>query len=69
MGNRSNAEKTKITERGENGSLRYVAMGMQGWRMDMEDAHMAHTDLPDGLSLFGVFDGHAGKFAKKFYFL
>ena len=27
----------------------------------MEDAHIAYTNLPNGLSLFGVFDGHGGK--------
>jgi protein phosphatase 1G len=34
---------------------------MQGWRRTMEDAHIAYTNLPNGLSLFGVFDGHGGK--------
>lgn len=39
---------------------------MQGWRISMEDAHLAISDvLPDGvgpepLSLFAVFDGHGG---------
>lgn len=27
----------------------------------MEDSHIANTRLPDGVSLFGVFDGHGGK--------
>lgn len=34
---------------------------MQGWRKSQEDAHITRTDLPDGVSLFGVFDGHGGK--------
>ena len=34
---------------------------MQGWRKSQEDSHIARTDLPDGVSLFGVFDGHGGK--------
>ena len=33
---------------------------MQGWRKTMEDSHLCVT-LKDGLSLFGVFDGHGGK--------
>ncbi|CAE7565153.1 unnamed protein product [Symbiodinium natans] len=36
---------------------------MQGWRTSMEDAHIAVSGLGeelDGLSLFGVFDGHGG---------
>jgi serine/threonine protein phosphatase PrpC len=32
----------------------------------MEDSHIAHTDLDNGLSLFGVFDGHGGEFASIF---
>lgn len=38
-------------------------MGMQGWRRTMEDSHIAHTDLDNGVSLFGVFDGHGGEFS------
>ena len=34
---------------------------MQGWRKNMEDAAIHETDLGDGNSLFGVFDGHGGK--------
>ncbi|CAJ1357872.1 unnamed protein product [Effrenium voratum] len=36
---------------------------MQGWREEMEDAHLALPDFdPErGLSLFGVFDGHGGE--------
>lgn len=37
-------------------------MGMQGWRKSMEDAHIAQLDMPGGVSVFGVFDGHGGKF-------
>jgi serine/threonine protein phosphatase PrpC len=35
---------------------------MQGWRTDMEDAHIASLDF-DGSdkAIFGVFDGHGGK--------
>ena len=47
---------------GENGQLEFVAAGMQGWRLNMEDAHVAALNLePDKkVSLFGVFDGHGG---------
>lgn len=27
----------------------------------MEDAHLAEPDLDNGVSCFGVFDGHGGK--------
>merc|ERR1712110_101223 len=39
---------------------------MQGWRVDMEDAHTTVVSLSDNLktwSFFAVFDGHAGKIA------
>lgn len=42
---------------------RFGACGMQGWRRNQEDSHLAVADL-DGtgrLSLFGVFDGHGGR--------
>merc|ERR1712037_152725 len=38
-------------------------MGMQGWRIEMEDAHSAVIGIPDqkeNVSWFAVFDGHAG---------
>lgn len=28
----------------------------------MEDAHIANLDIGDGVSIFGVFDGHGGKY-------
>lgn len=28
----------------------------------MEDAHIAHIEMEGGVSLFGVFDGHGGKY-------
>lgn len=35
---------------------------MQGWRNNMEDAHIHETDIDGrGTSVFGVFDGHGGK--------
>jgi len=33
---------------------------MQGWRRSMEDSHIANLDIGDGVSIFGVFDGHGG---------
>ena len=40
--------------------IRYGAVGMQGWRRTMEDAHIASLDIGDGISVFGVLDGHGG---------
>ena len=33
---------------------------MQGWRKSQEDAHIAQ-ELPGGVNIYGVFDGHGGK--------
>ena len=44
--------------------MRYGATGMQGWRNTMEDAHICELDLGDGVSFFGVYDGHGGKCRK-----
>lgn len=40
--------------------MEIVVSSMQGWRADMEDAHLAIFDLIPGVSLFGIFDGHGG---------
>lgn len=53
----------KFQEQGEGNGLRYGVASMQGWRVEMEDAHMAKTGLGGALkdwSYFAVFDGHAG---------
>ena len=45
--------------------VRYAVAAMQGWRVDMEDAHVVKLGLDDeppfkDWAFFGVFDGHAG---------
>ncbi|RWS30976.1 Protein phosphatase 1B-like protein [Leptotrombidium deliense] len=53
----------KQTSKGTGNGLRYGVSSMQGWRLEMEDAHCAVVGLPQGLedwSFFAVFDGHAG---------
>ncbi len=40
--------------------MKYGATGMQGWRNTMEDSHIAELDLGNGVSFFGVYDGHGG---------
>ncbi|CAF1248248.1 unnamed protein product [Adineta steineri] len=60
-------EKPKIEKHnssGKNDDLRYGLGSMQGWRVDMEDAHATVLKLDDNRwshwSYFGIFDGHAG---------
>lgn len=47
---------------GGNGQLAFGISAMQGWREEMEDAHLALPDFDThrNLGLFGVFDGHGG---------
>lgn len=56
--------KDKNTEIGENDEFQWAACAMQGWRINMEDAHIIHeVQLADGAKglLVGVFDGHGGE--------
>jgi len=60
-------EKPKVekhNDRGKNDDIRYGLGSMQGWRVDMEDAHATVLKLDDHRwsqwSYFGIFDGHAG---------
>lgn len=53
----------KVTQHGCGNGIRYGVSAMQGWRMEMEDAHVCQLGLPkvnEKFSFFGVFDGHAG---------
>lgn len=53
----------KHNESGEGNGLRYGLAAMQGWRVEMEDAHCAVTGMQGNMkdwSFFAVFDGHAG---------
>ncbi|PAV57487.1 hypothetical protein WR25_23614 [Diploscapter pachys] len=58
--------KTNLS--GEGNGLRYAMASMQGWRIDMEDAHVVEVSMTEqepykDWSFFAVFDGHAGTFA------
>jgi len=53
--------KEKSSVEGSLGKMRYGASGMQGWRVNMEDAHISQFNIAPDINLFGVFDGHGGK--------
>uniref|UniRef100_A0A0N4Z649 PPM-type phosphatase domain-containing protein n=1 Tax=Parastrongyloides trichosuri TaxID=131310 RepID=A0A0N4Z649_PARTI len=60
----------KSNDCGEGQGMKYGMASMQGWRVDMEDAHdvqIAMSNEPpfDKWSFFAVFDGHAGPNAAK----
>lgn len=62
----SSPDTKKLPVDGENGICRYGANSMQGWRMNMEDAHISNGELDSDASLFAVFDGHGGAEVAKF---
>jgi len=62
-------KKEKESESGEGNGLCYALCSMQGWRVEMEDAHAIRIDLGPCLkncSYFAVFDGHAGDFVSNY---
>lgn len=52
----------KVVAKGSGYQLEWGVSAMQGWRMEMEDAHTCVTNLEklENWSFFAVFDGHAG---------
>jgi len=71
MGSFLDKPKTeKTNHKGQGNNLSYGLSAMQGWRIEMEDAHCSLIGLPrPGLeqwSFFAVFDGHAGATVSKY---
>lgn len=59
----------KLNDHGAGNGIRYGLCSMQGWRVDMEDAHSAMPALADRLknwSFFAIYDGHAGSGVAKY---
>lgn len=62
------------SESGSSSRMDYCVGEIQGWRRNMEDAHIAcadigsdfETDKNSKMSIYGVFDGHGGKEVAKF---
>lgn len=67
----SKPNTTKDSQVGENEKMSFGVSAMQGWRTNMEDAHICNTNLTDSTALFAVFDGHGGpevaKFCEKYF--
>jgi len=65
MGSFLDKPKTdKTNASGSGNALNFGVASMQGWRIEMEDAHCALASVPipgfEAWSFFAVFDGHAG---------
>jgi serine/threonine protein phosphatase PrpC len=67
----SEPKKEKTTDIGGNAKFDFAASCMQGWRTNMEDAHIAKVDIGPDTHVFGVFDGHGGRevalFVEKYF--
>ncbi|CAD8160937.1 unnamed protein product [Paramecium octaurelia] len=48
------------------GNLSCYTTAMQGWRLQMEDAHLMKPNFIENISLFAVFDGHGGSGISQF---
>lgn len=61
---RTEPDKTKHSFEGSSTIFEYAGTEVQGWRLSMEDAHLAITNFDNDPSaaLFAVFDGHGGIF-------
>lgn len=62
----SKPNTTKDSHVGESEYLRFGVSAMQGWRMNMEDAHISLPNFTESSALFAVFDGHGGPEVAKF---
>ena len=58
----------KKTDQGGRKGIRFAVSGMQGWRPEMEDTHVAYLDVCglQDFAIFGVFDGHGGGLTSKY---
>ena len=62
----SSPDTKKYSVDGSNAKLTFGASAMQGWRLNMEDAHISNPDFGPEMSLFAVFDGHGGPEVAKY---
>ena len=63
---RPKTTKHNLAGQSEQG-YKFALSSMQGWRLNMEDAHICNENINDqGFGLFAVFDGHGGIEAAKF---
>lgn len=67
----SNPVIDKETESGSDKWTAYAVCAMQGWRMSMEDTHIAQLNLnadesSGHVALYSVFDGHGGSYVANF---
>lgn len=56
----------KNSVEGQGNGVKWGASSMQGWRLNMEDAHISEATFDKNTSLFAVFDGHGGSEVAKY---
>jgi len=62
----SSPDTRKHSAEGQGNNVKFGASAMQGWRLNMEDAHISEANFDTNASLFAVFDGHGGTEVSKF---
>ena len=62
----SSPDTKKHSLDGDGNGMKYGTSAMQGWRQQMEDAHINEPVFTLKTSLFAVFDGHGGPEVAKF---
>jgi len=64
----SSPNTQKKTTNNSNSRFAYSSSSMQGWRLNMEDAHINTINLADNPNnaLFAIFDGHGGAEVARF---
>ena len=59
-------DKKKHSQDVEYKNFKYGICSMQGWRLEMEDKHLAIPNFYKDFSLFAIFDGHGSDETSKF---
>lgn len=62
----SSPDTRKASFTGGGNGQKYGASSMQGWRLNMEDAHISEAEFTPNSSLYAVFDGHGGSEVAKY---
>jgi len=62
----SSPDTRKNSNDGKGNGVKFGTSSMQGWRVNMEDAHINEAQFTNNSSLFAIFDGHGGAEVARF---